>query len=297
MPLDAVHRATSVSTGARIRVRQSVAIPSLASLTLAAFVILTLAFLVLPSLLVVPMSLSNSEYLTLPPSGLSLRWYRAYFGDPDWIGPTLFSFRIAALTALISTVIGTMAALGLVRGRVPCRDLLSVAITAPMVAPAIIIAIALYSLFARLHLVGTTVGFLLAHTVVAVPYVVLTLSAALYRVDPSFELAALSLGASRLIILLRITLPLISPGVLTGAAFAFITSFDEATVSFFISDVTGKALSKKMFEGIEFEISPIVAAVSTLLTVLSLVVVGGIEVIRMRAAIRMERVHRAVGPV
>lgn len=252
-----------------------------------------LVFLLLPSLLVVVMSFGSEKYLEFPPSHWSLRWYTAYFRDPDWLDPTLFSFRIAALTTLVATTIGTMAALALVRGRAPAREWVQALVVAPMVAPGIIVAIAVYLLFARLHLVGRTEGFVLAHTVLAVPYVVLTVSAALYRFDPSLELAALSLGASRLTAVGRVTLPLVLPGVLTGAAFAFITSFDEAVVSFFISGVTNKTLPKKLFEDIDFDVSPIVAAVGTLLTALSLLVMGGIELRRLRTVARGEQAPRA----
>lgn len=256
---------------------------------------IVLAFLLLPSVLIVPMSLGSEKYLEFPPRRLSLRWYHAYFTDPGWIEPTLLSLRVALLAAVAATVLGTLAALALVRGRVPAREWVTGAIVAPMIAPHIIVAIATYLLFARLHLVGTTVGFVLAHAVLAVPYVILTVSAALARFDPNLELAALNLGASRLATLLRVTMPLVLPGVLTGAAFAFITSFDEAVVSFFISGVTGKTLPKKLFEDIDFDVSPVIAAVATLLTLISLVVMGGMELVRRRMEARARRLGGADG--
>lgn len=286
---EAVERVEPVSATVGIGAPAPLMALSLSRVALYGFGAAVLAFLVLPSLLVVVMSFGSEKYLEFPPRSLSWRWYAAYFQDPDWIGPTLFSLRIATLTALVSTAIGTMAALALVRGRLPGREWIQAAVVAPMVAPAIIVAIAVYLLFARWHLVGTTQGFVLVHTVLTVPYVVLTVSAALSRFDPSLELAALSLGASRLTAALRVTLPLVLPGVLTGLAFAFIVSFDEAVVSFFISGVTTKTLPKKIFEDIDFDVSPIVAAVGTLLTALSLLVMGGIELARARAAMRVRR--------
>lgn len=263
-------------------VRAPTRYPSAARIALYGSSLLVVTFLVLPSVLVAVMSLGSEKYLEFPPRSLSLRWYEAYFRDPDWIGPTLFSLRVGALSALASTAIGTMASLALVRGRLPAREWINAIVVAPVVAPAIIVAIAVYLLFARWHLVGTTPGFVLAHTVLTVPYVVLTVSAALSRFDPSLELAALSLGASPLKAFLKVTLPLVLPGVLAGGAFAFIVSFDEAVVSFFISGVTTKTLPKKLFEDIDFDVSPTVAAVGTLLTALSLLVVGGIELARSR---------------
>lgn len=243
-----------------------------------------LVFLLLPSVLVLVMSFGTEKYLEFPPRSLSLRWYEVYFRDPDWIGPTLFSLRIAGLTSIVSTAIGTLAALAIARGQVPGRTWINAAVAAPMVAPGIIVAIALYLVLAPMRLVGTTAGFVLAHAVLTVPYVVLSVSAALARFDPSLELAAMSLGASRATAVLRVTLPLVLPGVLTGAAFAFIVSFDEAVVSFFLSGVSTKTLPKKIFEDIDFDVSPTVAAVGTLLTVLSFLVMTGIELIRRRLA-------------
>lgn len=256
--------------------------PSVADVALFGFAGLILIFLVLPTVLIVPMSLGVDKYLAFPPRALTLDWYVEYFTDRGWTDPTLFSLRIAAMTAVVSTVIGTMAALGLVRGRIGGKPILNALITAPMIVPHIIMAIGLYSLFARLNLTGTNVGFVLAHTAIAAPYVVLTVSAALYRFDMNLELAALSLGASRLTTFRRVTLPLIRPALATGTAFAFITSFDEAVIAFFISGVRDKTLTRKLFEDLDFNVTPVVAAVGTLITLLSLLVVGGIELRRLR---------------
>ncbi len=256
---------------------------------------IVLLFLVLPTMLVIPMSFGRDKYLHFPPRNLSLHWYGEYFGSRDWIDPTLFSLRIAALTTVVATIIGTMAALALVRGSLPGRNVLTAAFIAPVIAPAIVTALGIYSFFIRVHLTGTVVGFVLAHSVLAAPYVVLTVSAALSRFDTKLELAALSLGASRFTTAMRITLPLVLPGVLAGAAFAFITSFDEATVSFFISGVHQKTLPRKLFEDLDFNVTPTVAAVATLLTVLSLAVVGGFELLRLRSSARVERAQVAAG--
>lgn len=238
-----------------------------------AFCLIVLAFLVLPILIIVPMSLTGRDYLEFPPSSLSLRWYGAFFSDPDWIGPALFSLKIAALSALASTVIGTMAALALVRANLLRRTFVTALVAAPMVVPAVVTAVAFYMLLSRLHLLGSLLGFVLADTVLTLPFVVFPVAATLQRIDPRLEWTALSLGASRFDALRLVTLPLARSGILVGAAFAFITAFDEATVSVFISSFEGKTLPKKMFEGIDWELSPVIAAVASLLTALSLLVV------------------------
>jgi mannopine transport system permease protein len=223
-----------------------------------------LTFLILPSLLVVPMSFSATTFLRFPPSGFSLRWYEAYFSDPGWVDATLFSLQIALMTTVTSAVIGTMAAFSLVRGSLPAKDLISALLLAPLIVPHVIVAIAVYFQFAPLGLVGTRLGFVLIHTALAVPYVVLVVSAALQRVPPSLEMAGLNLGATRLRCFQAITLPLIAPSIAAGAVFAFLASFDETVVSFFISGVDHKTVTRKMLEDIEFNLSPLIAAASTL---------------------------------
>jgi mannopine transport system permease protein len=248
-------------------------------------------FLVLPTLIVLPISVSGAEFLEFPPSSLSLRWYEEYLRDPGWIEPTVFSFRIAIVVTVIATITGTMAALALVRGSLRGRALLNAAIIAPLIVPVIVYAIAVLFWFGPLGWTGTLHGFVLAHTALAVPYVVLIVGAALYRVDPMLELAAMSLGAARPVAILRVTLPLVTPAVIAGAVFAFLASFDDATVSFFISGITDKSLPRKLFENVEFSVSPIVAVVSTLITAVSIALVASVRLVQQRAARRSLPVH------
>jgi len=244
---------------------------------------LILLFLLLPTLIVIPMSLGSSAYIEFPPHGLTLRWYEAYFTDPDWMAATWFSFRIAVATTGSATIIGTLAAVSLVRGRLPGREFLRALALAPLIVPHIVIAVALYLVFAPLGLTGSFYGFVIAHSMLAVPYVVITVSAALQRFDPNLELAALNCGATRLQAFFHIVLPNIRPGVAAGAVFAFLASFDEATVAFFISGVEGKTITRKMFEDIDFNLTPLIAAVATVLTVVSLVLMSTIEIARQRS--------------
>jgi mannopine transport system permease protein len=231
---------------------------------------------------VIPMSLGTSAYIEFPPRGLTLRWYLEYLRDPDWTAATFFSLRIALATTVCATAIGTLAAIALVRGNLPGRSAIQALTLSPMVVPHIVIAIAIYLFFAPMRLTGTFIGFLIAHTMLAVPFVVITVSAALQRFDTTLELAALNCGANRIQSFFFVVLPNILPGVAAGAVFAFLASFDEATVAFFISGVEGKTITRKLFEDIDFNLTPVIAAVSTLLTGLSLLLMGAIELSKRR---------------
>lgn len=228
-----------------------------------------LVFLIAPTLLVIPVSFSAGAEFRFPPTGFSLQWYTKFLNDSEWVESTLFSLGNALLTAGFSTAVGAAGALALVRGRLPGKSFLEALMLAPLIVPPIVLAIGVYLQFAPLGLIGTRPGFILVHTALAVPYVVLVVSAALQRLPPSLEMAGLNLGASRSRCFASITLPLIWPAVLAGAVFAFLASFDETVVSFFISGIEHKAVTRKMFEDIEFSISPVIAAASTLFVAVS----------------------------
>lgn len=248
-----------------------------------------LAFLILPTLIVVPMSFGESPFLEFPPTGFTLDWYRTYFSDPTWIQPTVFSFQIALLVAVGSTVIGTVTALALVRGRPRYADALQLFVLSPVIAPNIVVGLAMFFFFAELHMIGNLWAFVVGHSVLAVPYVVLTVSAALQRADPSLELAARGLGAKRLPTFFLITVPSIRSGIISGAIFAFIISFDEPVISFFISGVGDKTLPRRMFEDIEYTVTPTVAAVASLLIGMSVILLLSV------LAIQQAGIKRASG--
>ncbi|MCC7273839.1 MAG: ABC transporter permease [Alphaproteobacteria bacterium] len=229
-------------------------------------------FLLLPTILVAPMSVSPEKYLQFPPAGFSLRWYAAYFADREWIEATLFSAQAGLIAAVGATVVGTMAALALVRGRVRGRMVVELLVVGPVVVPHIALAVAMFLVFEQLRLTGTLLGFAMAHIVLALPFAIFTVLAALYRFDADLEMAALSCGAGRLRTFWHVTLPMILPGVASAGLFAFIISFDEAVVSFFISDLDRKTLPRKMFEDIDFDVSPVLAAVATMLSLLTIAV-------------------------
>ena len=259
----------------RNRPAGQVALTLLAGLVVA----LILFFLILPTLIIIPMSLSTTPHLQFPPQGVTWKWYASFFADPDWMATTWFSLRIAVATSLTATVVGTMTALAIVRGDIPFKGALHALSLGPMVVPHIVLGVALYLVFSPLHLTGTLTGFLIGHTVLAVPFVVITVTAALQRLDPALELAALNCGANRTQTFFHVTLPNIAPGVASGAVFSFLASFDEATVAFFISDVGGKSIGRKMFEDIDFNLTPVIAAASTVVVVASLFMIGFVQLL------------------
>ncbi|TPL88689.1 ABC transporter permease [Mesorhizobium sp. B2-3-12] len=247
---------------------------TLAVLLKGAVLAVILFYLVLPTLIILPISLGRADYIEFPPRELTFHWYRQYLLDPDWMAATWFSLKIALATSLSATVVGTLASLVLVRGDLPGKQALQALSLGPMVVPHIVFGVALYLIFAPLQLTGNFVGFLIAHTVLAVPYVLITVTAALQRFDFTLELAALSCGASRTRSFVLVVLPNIAPSIAVAAVFAFLSSFDEATVAFFISDTGGKTISRKMFEDIDFNLTPVIAAVSTILAGVSLLLMA-----------------------
>jgi ABC-type spermidine/putrescine transport system permease subunit II len=247
-----------------------------------AFCSFVFAILVLPIFVVIPISFSSATYLRFPPPGFSLQWYRKYFLSGNWINPTVVSFQVAFTVAILATVLGTMLALALIRGKFPGRNVIYSIALSPLVVPLIITAISIYFFFSRLHLVGTISGVILAHTVIAIPYVLVLVSATLKGFDLTLERAALNLGANPLKAFLLVTLPIIRPGVLSGGLFAFIHSFDELVIVLFISGSHAVTLPRRMWDGIVYEIDPTIAAVSSLLIGLSVLLMAAAELLRRR---------------
>lgn len=233
------------------------------------FSFLVCVFLVLPSLIVVPMSFNADDFLRFPPQGYSTVWYKTFFGSHEWLQATFNSALVAVLTTIMATILGTLAAYGLVRGRVPFRNIFVIILLTPMIVPSIVTAVALYLSYAPLRLVGTVAGMVIAHTILVLPLVVLNVAAVMQRMDWSVERAARSLGASALRAFFSVTLPLIWPGIAAGATFAFIISFEEVVVSNYMYGSRIETLPIRMWSGLRLELNPVVAAVSTILIVLS----------------------------
>lgn len=247
---------------------------------------LTVFFLMAPTLVVVPMSVTASNSLTFPPEGFSVRWYEKMLTDPQWSTGFVNSAQVAFLTALLATTLGTLAALGTVRGRFPGRSAVNALILSPLIVPVIIIAIGMFSVFVSWKVAGSIVGLVLAHTALAVPFVVVNVSTSLRTIDKNLELAAQSLGAGPVRTFRRITLPLILPGVLAGGLFAFITSWDEVVVSIFLTSARFRTLPVEMWEQVRQVVDPTVAAVSTTLLVVTTTVLVLVFVVRRQAPAR-----------
>jgi putative spermidine/putrescine transport system permease protein len=251
----------------------------------AAVVGLILLFLAFPIIVVMVVSFSSATYLTFPPPAFGLKWYEAYFDSADWLQTTWLSLWVAAAVVVLATLLGTLAALGIARLPKPLRIIASGLILSPLIVPIIVVAIGIYYAYARYGLVGTPIGLIFAQTCLAVPFVVTSVSASLAGIDPRLEQAALSLGATPQATFFQVTLPLIRPGVLVGALFAFITSFDELVVALFISGSGAITLPRRMWDDLRFQIDPTIAAVSTLTIVLTVLLMGCAHLLRKRAQI------------
>ena len=239
-------------------------------LALNSFVALVAAFLVFPILAIVPAAFSAQSFIRLPPEAWSMRWWDAFFNDITWRLTLVTSLKVAALTTLISVVAGTAAALGIARCGPRGRALLTGLFLGPVVIPAIVLAVALYSLARSTGLVGTTTALVVAHTVLALPFVVLNVGVSLDGLDRRLLLAAAGLGAGSSRIFRTVTLPLIAPGVVGGSVFAFVTSFDEVVLSIFLAGPTVKTLPVRIWEEIRLEYTPVVAVGATLMLALAL---------------------------
>lgn len=230
------------------------------------------AFLIVPTLVIIPLSFGDKEMLAFPPTSFSLRHYQTFFFAADWLDATWQSIKVATWATLIALVLGIGAAYGLDRTRFRGRLLVIVLLLSPIFVPGIVIALALYLYFARLGIVGTTLGLVIGHAIVITPFVIVTVSAGLRHVDRNLETAGSIMGAGRLYVLRKITLPLLVPSMVAAGLFAFLLSFDEVVISYFIAEVQHQTLPVRMFNSIQWEISPVIAAIASMLTLLSLVV-------------------------
>lgn len=233
----------------------------------------TIMFLVTPVLIVLPMSVSDTNYLSFPPRSFTLRWFHDVVNLQQWRRPILFSAQIALCAALFSTVVGTLTAYSLARGTFAGRSWIQMLVIAPIIVPNIVIAVAIYFAYVDARLIGSLPGFVMAHALLCIPFVVLTVTASLTRFDAGLELAAMSCGASRWKAFWLVTLPNIWPGVTAGGVFSFITSFDEPVISYFISSIRQATLPRVMFQNIETQVKPDVAAIGTLMIAASVAVV------------------------
>jgi putative spermidine/putrescine transport system permease protein len=260
-----------------------------------------LFFLVAPLIVVIPLSFSASPFLSftpgmlaLDPEAFSLRWYRVMVGictddvmttvcSDKWKTGAWNSLLLALSATVLATTLGTLAALGLARSYTPFRKAIMAVLISPLIVPLIITASGMFLFYAKLGLVATFTGLIIAHTALGIPFVVITVTATLVGFDTALLRAAASLGSHPIRTFMRVQLPLIAPGVISGALFAFVTSFDEVVVVLFLAGTDQHTLPRQMWSGIRQEISPTILSVATCLVILSILLLVSVELLRRRA--------------
>jgi putative spermidine/putrescine transport system permease protein len=229
------------------------------------FSVLVMVWLVAPTFIVIPMSFSDSQYLEFPPETWSTRWYENYIGSATWMSATVTSLSAAFLTMLLATPIGVLAAYGLHSAKLRIGRAVFALLITPMMVPLILIAIGAFYVYARTNILYTLMGVVLAHTLLALPLVLIVTAAALKSYDMNQEMAARSMGASRARAFLTVTLPQIRFAVITAALLSFLTSFDEVVVAMFISGGDNATLTRIMFNSLRDQIDPTIASISTIM--------------------------------
>lgn len=238
--------------------------------TLSVYVGLVLVFLIVPVLIIIPMSFSDSRFLSFPPPDYSLRWYEAFFGSATWLSAAQTSITVAVCSTLIATPLGIAAAYAITSSGWWLMRYLRIVLLLPLIVPLIIIAAGVYFVYAKIGLLATIPGLVLANVMLSLPFVVTAVTAGLEGFDFAQERVARSLGMNRFRAFMTVTLPQVRPSVISGAIFAFIWSLDETIVALFISGGENQTLTKQMFTALRDEIDPTIAAVSAMLTVTSL---------------------------
>jgi putative spermidine/putrescine transport system permease protein len=250
---------------------------------------LIFVFLIMPILVIVPLSFNAEPYFTfnenmlrLNPDAYSMRWYEDIFNNPQWVHSIKNSFIVAVFSTLLATFLGTLAALGLSRAYMPYRTAIMGVLISPMIVPLIITAAGMYFFYSKIGLAQTFPGLIMAHTALGTPFVVITVTATLIGFDHSLTRASASLGADPTRTFFKVIVPLILPGVISGALFAFITSFDEVVVVLFLAGFEQRTIPRQMWAGIREQISPTILAVATLLITFSIVLMTVLEGLRRR---------------
>ncbi|MBO6639170.1 MAG: ABC transporter permease [Roseitalea sp.] len=247
-------------------------------------------FLIFPILVIVPLSFNAQDFFTFTPemlrfdpAGYSLKHYVDFFTNPDWQQALYNSVTIAPAATILATVLGTLAAIGLSQAHVPYKSAIMAILISPMIVPLIISAAGMYFFYSRLGLQGTYIGVVLAHAALGTPFVIITVTATLVGFDRSLVRAAASMGADPVTTFFKVQMPLIMPGVISGALFAFITSFDEVVVVLFLGSASQKTLPWQMFIGLREQISPTILAVASVMVALSIVLLFTLEMLRRRS--------------
>ncbi|QFT61479.1 putative spermidine/putrescine transport system permease protein [Roseivivax halotolerans] len=249
-----------------------------------------LVFLITPILVVMPLSFNAENFFTftpemlrLDPDGYSLRHYRDFLTNPEWTNAVWNSVRVAPVSTLIAVTLGTLAAIGLSQSHVPGRQAIMAILISPMIVPLIISATGMYFFYSKIGIVGTYWGVVLAHAVLGIPFVIITVTATLVGFDKSLVRASANLGANPVRTFFKVQMPLILPGVISGGLFAFITSFDEVVVVIFIGSAELQTLPWQMFTGLREQISPTILAAATILVCISIALLSTVEILRRRS--------------
>lgn len=247
---------------------------------LGAIAVLMALFLLLPILFIVALSFGDSRWLIFPPPGWTLRWYHELFADPRWLQSAWTSARIAVVVMVLSVILGLLASFALVRGQFRGRAVLRAFFLTPMILPVVIIAVALYAFFLRIGLNGTFTGFVIAHLIVALPFSIIAITGALETFDPAIEDAAILCGAHPWEARARVTLPAISHGVFSAAIFSFLISWDEVVLAIFMASPTLQTLPVRVWTTLRQDLTPVIAAASTLLVALTILLMIAAALIR-----------------
>lgn len=248
-----------------------------------------LAFLILPILVVAPISFTSGNLLAFPMPGVSAKWYWSLIETPVWWTAALNSLFVGIASSALAMLLGTMAALGLARSEFALKPVVIAMILSPVLVPIVITAVGIYFAFAGAGLSGTYLGLILAHTVLAVPFVVITVMASLENFDHTLIRAANALGAGPVTAFRRVTLPIVLPGIASGGLFAFATSFDEIVVTLFLAAPDQRTLPRQLFSGVREYVSPGIAAVATLLVVLSAILLTVVQLLSRRSSKLMQK--------
>lgn len=234
--------------------------------------VLVYIFMLVPSLIVIPISFGTQHEIRFPPRDYSLELYRIFFTTPAWTDPLIQSFKIATLTTVLALVTAVPAAYGIVRYEFRGKRIISILMMSPLVVPAIVMALGLYLYFSYLRITGSTLALVLGHTIYVTPFVLVMIMAGVQKLDRNLEFGATLMGASLYRMFATVVLPQLVPSILGAGLFAFLISFDEVVISWFLVSATTTTLPVKMYSAIQWEISPVIAAVSTILTALSFIV-------------------------
>ncbi len=246
-------------------------------------VALIFVYLLFPVLSIIPLSFNSGELLSYPLQGLSLRWYEDFFASGRWGTAIKNSLIIGFSSMIFATILGTMAAVGINRANFPGKQIVLALLISPMMIPLVITALSLYLFFSHLGLNNSYAGLILAHTILGVPFVLITVSATLQSFDYNLVRAGSSLGASPLRVFFKITLPNIAPGVFSGALFAFATSLDEVVIVMFIAGPSHRTIPRQMFSGIREHLSPTFLAAATVLILFAALLMLTLELLRKRS--------------